>query len=66
MGCPPASPGTRLTSPRHPADQKGETQGDCGTPPTRRDNRAASHDQPLKTATRHGSRHQPKIKKDRG
>jgi hypothetical protein len=47
---PAAGPGTRLTSPRHPCDQEGETQG-LVEPRTRRDSRAASHAQQLKTAS---------------
>jgi hypothetical protein len=36
-------------------------------PPTRRDSRAASHDQPLTNSEpADSSGHQPKIKKDRG
>jgi len=45
---PAPRPGTRLTSPPHPRDQEGKPRV-RGTPPTRRDSRAASHGTTLKT-----------------
>ena len=50
---PPAGPPVRLTSRNHPDDQEGETTRARGTPPTRRDSRAARHGQTLKIS------HQP-------
>ena len=52
-GHPPAGPPVRLTSRNHPCDQEGATTRARGTPPTRRDSRAASHGPHLKIS------HQP-------
>jgi hypothetical protein len=48
---PPAGLRSRLTSPNHPCDQKGQPRA-RGTPPTRRDSRETRLGQTLKTATR--------------
>ena len=50
---PPAGPPVRLTSRNRPYDQERRTPGARGTPPTRRDSRAARHDPTLKIS------HQP-------
>ena len=47
---PPPGPRTRLTSPNHPYDQEGHPRA-RGTPPTRRDSRAATLTGHRKTAT---------------
>jgi hypothetical protein len=46
---PAAGPSLRLTRQNHPCDQEGDTRA-RGTPPTRRDSRAARHAQTLKSA----------------
>ena len=66
-GHPPAGPPVRLTSRNHPYDQEGATTRARGTPPTRRDSRAARHGPHLKiTPSRTPQASTSQAAKDRG